>query len=152
MQTFTIDHITFRYYEKPVYAEAQGQLWATCRTCRSHEKIARAVQNAAEAHMLADDYVHGPYRHDCSPSRGRTPPPPDAGRDGLVWLIMDLLDLGPLHQYRFRVRGEIWDRGRFVDAFAWHVSSLDDPAYFVPPGKQFDAARAALEEARRKER
>ena len=149
MQTFTIDRITFEYYEKPVYGEARGQLWATCRTCRIHEKIAQAVQNAAEAHTIADDYVHGPYRHDCSPSHGRTPPPPGAGREGLVWLIKGLLDLGPLHRYRYRIEGEIWDRGRFVDEFTWHVSRLDDPAYCVPPGKEFDAVRVAVEEARR---
>src|SRR5690606_6394965 len=115
------------------YAGARGQLWATCAACGSHEKVARAAQHAAEARMLADDYVHGPYRHTCEASKGRTPPP-EAGRDGLVWLIMDLLDLGPRHRYRYRIRGEIWDRGRFVDAFTWHVPSLDDPAYCVPPG------------------
>lgn len=132
MQTFVVGNLTFRYYEKPVYAEAQGQLWATCKACGSHEKIAQALQHAAEAHMVADDYVHG---HDCSPSRGRTPPPPNAGRYGLVWLITDLLDLGPLHQYRYRVSGEIWDQGRFVDEFTWHVHDLSDPAYFFPPGR-----------------
>ena len=149
MQTFTIDHTTFRHYEQSVYAEAQGQLWATCKACGSHEKIARSVQNAAEARTLADDYVH---RHDCSPSRGRTPPPPDAGKDGLVWLITDLLDLGPLHQYRYRVSGEIWNQGQFVDEFTWHFQDLDDPRFYIPSGPEFSAVCAALEKARMKGR
>lgn len=80
----------------------------------------------------------------------RTPPPPEAGRDGLVWLIKELVDTGPRSWYRYRVRGEIWDQGRFVDELSWHVPDLDDPYFYVPPGREFDAARVALAEAREK--
>ena len=77
----------------------------------------------------------------------RTPPPPGAGRDGLVWLVKELTDTGPANWYRYRVRGEIWDQGKFVDEFSWDVPSVDDPYFYVPPGKAFDAARAALAKA-----
>lgn len=78
----------------------------------------------------------------------RKPPPRKAGRDGLVWLIRDLLDIGPRRKYRYRVRGEVWYRGQFVTEFSWHVPDMTDPAYYVPRGRQFDAARAALAKAR----
>lgn len=60
----------------------------------------------------------------------RTPPPPEAGRNGLVWLVKEMTDLGPAHWYRYRVRGEIWVQGEFVDELLWHVPSVDDPAYY----------------------
>lgn len=74
MQTFTIGNITFQYYlNNPAKrTEAQGQLWASCAACGRRERVARAVQHAAVARMWADDYVHGPYRHTCPPSRPTT--------------------------------------------------------------------------------
>ena len=78
----------------------------------------------------------------------RTPPPLEAGRDGLVWLIRELVDTGPSNWYRYRVRGEIWDQGAFVGELSWHIPDVDDPYFYVPCGRQFDAARAALAKAR----
>ena len=81
----------------------------------------------------------------------RTPPPRKAGRDGLVWLIRELLDIGPRRKCRYLVRGEVWYRGRFVTEFSWRASDMTDPAYYVPRGRQFDAARTALAKARGEE-
>lgn len=81
----------------------------------------------------------------------RTPPPRKAGRDGLVWLIRELLDTGPRHKDRYHVRGEVWYRGQFVTEFSWHVPDMADPAYYVPRGRQFDAVRAALAKAKGEE-
>lgn len=65
----------------------------------------------------------------------RTPPPPGAGRDGLVWLVKELTDTGPSNWYRYRVQGEIWDQDKFVDEFSWHVPSVDDPEFYFLLGE-----------------
>lgn len=130
MQTFTIGTVTFQYYGGREHTDAQGQLWATCKSCGSHERVARAVQSLAVARMWADDYVHGPYRHTC-PSDTTTKDNTMTCADVVARLSED--DLRALAEWRRSVdqdskllggRGRSWKQ-QAASADAWDALSPD---------------------------
>lgn len=112
MKTFTIGHITFQYYTDSESAEVRGQLWATCKTCGSHERVARAVQHAAVARMWAEDYAYGPYRHTC----------PHLPEDE----TMEIFGLKPVEAYRTK-GGRLFPRSLVLHRLATARGSALEP-------------------------